>query len=126
VSRELTPENLDPGLLMWFLRRRVRVENLPPERVVVRFAFRDSRRRFWLVLDRPEVDLCYSDPGFGVDLEVNADLEAMTRVYLAHTPLASAMRDGLLQIGGPFRLRRAFPSWIGVTPFAEHAPRRAA
>ena len=32
--------DLDPGLLMWDIHRRVNLEALPPERVVVRFDFR--------------------------------------------------------------------------------------
>ena len=33
-------DDLDPGLLMWDIHRRVNLEALPPERVVVRFDFR--------------------------------------------------------------------------------------
>jgi hypothetical protein len=50
---------------MWFLRRRVQVDRLPPDRVTVQFEFPDAdKRRFWLVLHRPEVDLHAADPGF--------------------------------------------------------------
>jgi DNA-binding HxlR family transcriptional regulator len=125
VSRELRPENLDPGLLMWFLRRRVCTENLPEERVVVRFAFRGVKHRFWLVLERPEVDLCFTDPGFDVDLDVTADLETLTRVYLGHVPLAAALRAHAVEVVGPSVYRRRFPSWIGITPFAQAARRVA-
>ena len=65
AAEQLRPDNLDAGLLMWFLRRRVQVDRLPAERVTVQFEFRDAgKHRFWLVLDRPEVDLCLADPGF--------------------------------------------------------------
>src|ERR687887_1928441 len=37
---ELQPDNLDSKLLMWFVRRRIRVDRLPPERVTVRLEFR--------------------------------------------------------------------------------------
>jgi len=125
VSRELPPENLDPGLLMWFLRRRIRVENLPDERVVVRFAFHGAKARFWLVLERPDVDLCYRDPGFDVDLSVTADLETLTRVYLGHLSLPAALRSGAVEVTGRSVYRREFASWIGVSPFAESASRVA-
>jgi hypothetical protein len=119
VSRDLKPDNLDPGLLMWFLRRRIRIENLPRERVVLRFEFRDRRRRrFWLVLDRPDVDLCYVDPGFAVDVQVSADVRALTEVYLAHVSLDAALRAGTVTISGPQEYRKAFRSWLDVTPFA--------
>jgi hypothetical protein len=64
ASEQLRPDNLDAGLLMWFLRRRIRVYRLPDQRVTVQFDFRDADKRcFWLVLHRPEVDLCLADPG---------------------------------------------------------------
>jgi hypothetical protein len=54
AAEQVRPDNLDAGLLMWFLRRRVRVDRLPAERVTVQFEFRDAdKRRFWLVLHRP-------------------------------------------------------------------------
>jgi DNA-binding HxlR family transcriptional regulator len=91
AASELQPDNLDAGLLMWFLRRPVRVENLPELRVVTRFDFHaqgarsfwlEGEQSFWLILDRPVVDLCLSDPGHEVDLTVNADVAELTRVYL--------------------------------------------
>src|SRR5215831_13084556 len=57
-------DNLDTSLLMWNVRRRIDVERLPEGRVVLRFDFTGmparcrSQRTFWLVLERPEVDLC--------------------------------------------------------------------
>ena len=53
--------DLDPGLLMWGLRRRADLAALPDHRVVVRFEFSGvpaSRTKFrimWLVLERSGV-----------------------------------------------------------------------
>ena len=44
VRRAVTPEEADPALLMWDMRRSINVERLPDERVVVRFNFRGARR----------------------------------------------------------------------------------
>ena len=33
AAEQLRPDNLDAGLLMWFLRRRVQVDRLPAEQV---------------------------------------------------------------------------------------------
>jgi DNA-binding HxlR family transcriptional regulator len=93
TAQELRPENLDAGLLMWFLRRRVQTERLPDGKVVARFDFRgqgkhsawlEDEQSFWLVLEKPEVELCLSDPGFEVGLIVRAEVSALTRVYLGH------------------------------------------
>jgi DNA-binding HxlR family transcriptional regulator len=127
VSRDLTPDNLDPALLMWVIERRIRVENLPPQRVVVHFKFRRlPAHAYWLVLERPQVDLCFTDPGFGVDLFVDAEVKALTQMYLAHLTVAAALRRGELALTGPPEYRRAFASWIGVTPYARDSLRSVA
>src|SRR5258706_3123832 len=69
-------KNLDPGFLMWNMRRRIALDSLPPHRIVVRFKFDGVAatyrrpRMFWMLLERPQVDLCIEDPGFEVDLFV--------------------------------------------------------
>jgi DNA-binding HxlR family transcriptional regulator len=127
AASELQPDNLDAGLLMWFLRRRVKVENLPEPRVVTRFDFHaqgarsfwlEGQQSFWLILERPVVDLCLSDPGFEVDLTVNADVSELTRVYLGHISLIQAVREGSVELVGGGELRSGFHDWIGVSPFA--------
>jgi DNA-binding HxlR family transcriptional regulator len=119
ISRDLRPDNLDPALLMWVIERRIRVENLPQQRVVVHFRFRRLlAHAYWLVLERPQVDLCFTDPGFGVDLFVDAEVKALTQVYLGHLTVAAAVRNGDVMLKGAPAYRRAFASWIGVSPYA--------
>jgi DNA-binding HxlR family transcriptional regulator len=133
AAQELRPENQDAGLLMWFLRRRINVEALPDERVVARFDFHaegarafwmQEQQSFWLVFERPEVELCVSDPGFDVDLGVQAELEALTKVYLGHIPLGEALRTGSVQLSGPRELRSGFRRWLGISAFAQPVPAR--
>jgi DNA-binding HxlR family transcriptional regulator len=128
AATELRPDNLDAGLLMWFLRRRVRVENLPERRVAIRFDFHaqgarsswlEEQQSFWLILERPVADLCLSDPGFEVDLTVNADVAQLTHVYLGHITLTQAIRQGSVEVVGRRELRSGFRHWIGVSPFAQ-------
>lgn len=119
AAERLRPDNLDAGLLMWFLRRRVQVDRLPAARVTVQFDFRDAdQRHFWLVLHRPDVDLCLADPGFDADLCVTTDVRTFTHVYLGHLSLANALGDGSVALAGRSDLRRAFAGWIGLSPFA--------
>jgi hypothetical protein len=116
---------------LWFLRRRVRVDCLPDEKVVVRFQFRghgrgsawlEEQQAFWLVLDKPEVELCLTDPGFEVGLAVDADLTAMIRVYLGHLSLSEPLRTGAVELSGRRDLRGGFRAWLGVSPFAPAPP----
>ena len=121
---QLRREDLDPGLLMWDIHRRLNVERLPERRVVVRFDFRGMPRAsrcpttWWLVLQRPEVDLCLKDPGFEEDLVVDADAAALTRVWMGDVRLADAMRQDLIRLDGLPVFRRAFPTWLALSSFA--------
>ena len=118
-------DNLDAGLLMWAIRRRIALDRLPAGRVVVQFGFRGipptkrGYRRFWLLLERTHIDLCVEDPGFEVDLYVDADLSAMTKIYLGDVSFASASRVGDVRLSGPRELARAFPSWLLLSHFAK-------
>jgi DNA-binding HxlR family transcriptional regulator len=118
------PHHLDAGLLMWNMRRRVAVDRLPPHRVVVQFDFTGvpagyrGPRTFWLLLERPEPDLCVTDPGFEVDLCVSADLATMAKVWLGDLTLESALRTSALRVTGSRTLAHAFPSWLLLSPFA--------
>jgi hypothetical protein len=109
---------------MWNIRRRIAVERLPARRVVVRFDYKGipsghrSPGTYWLELNPPEVDLCVSDPGFEVDLYVEADLAAMSKVWLGDLSLASVLRSGEVRITGPRTLVRAFQSWLPLSAYA--------
>jgi DNA-binding HxlR family transcriptional regulator len=125
---QFAPDNLEVSLLMWAMRNRVAVERLPERRVVARFEFRGvpprwrNQRVYWLVLDRAEIDVCFTDPGFEVDLIVSADITAMGRVWTGHLTFAQAIRAGGMRIEGPRTLVAAFPSWFLLSPFAAVAP----
>jgi DNA-binding HxlR family transcriptional regulator len=118
------PQNLDAGLLMWNMRRRIDSAKLPARRAVVHLRFEGvpvtyrGARRFWLLLDRTGADLCLSDPGFEVDLDVVADLAAMARLWLGDTTFAAALGSKQIRVTGPAPLARQFPSWFLLSPFA--------
>jgi DNA-binding HxlR family transcriptional regulator len=119
ASKDLADKDLDPDFLMWSVRRMVRLDALPNERVVLLFRFRrHPDRAYWLVLQRPEVDLCLFDPGYEVSLEIDAAVEALARVCLGHLPLLQAMRDGGIEVHGAPHHRNALAGWLGVSRFA--------
>jgi len=115
----LSPEDLELGSLMWFISREIQVDRLPSRRVVVQFEFPKERKRlYWLVLNRPNVDLCLTDLGFETDLFVTADTEVLASVYLGRIDLREAIQQGLIVVEGNGDLARVFPEWIGITPAA--------
>src|SRR5262245_26682074 len=125
ARRQLSADDLDPGLLMWDIHRRVNTDRLPDRRVVVQFDFRAvpktvrSAARFWLILERRDVAVCLKDPGFGIDLLVSADVVALTKAWMGDVRLADAMRSGLVRVEGPSALVRAFPGWLALSAFAD-------
>lgn len=122
VRREVIPEDADPALLMWDMRRNINLDRLPDRRVVVRFAFRGAskgKRSWWLILDRPEPDLCLTDPGFGVDLTVRTNAVTMAEVWVGDLELAGAIRSRRIVLEGPSHLRRAFPGWLRLSPLTK-------
>jgi hypothetical protein len=117
-------DRLDAKLLMWDMRRRIAVERLPGKRVVARFDFRGvpaghkAPKTYWLVMERPEVDLCILEPGFEVDVYVDADLAALSRVWLGEIPIRQAMREGGINLNGERQAVRDFPSWLLLSTLA--------
>jgi DNA-binding HxlR family transcriptional regulator len=120
LRRGVDEQDLDDKLLMWSLRRSLR---LPPEigrRVVLRFDFhglprgaRVARRSWWLLAQRPdEVEICVKDPGYETDVVVVADLRAFTEVVLGRKALPSALREGCVRLQGHPALVRALPQWL--------------
>jgi DNA-binding HxlR family transcriptional regulator len=124
AATQFAPDNLDVGLLMFNIRRRVDVSRLPKPRVVVQFEFRGvpprcrGMRTCWLVLQRKDVDVCIKDPGFPVDLVVHADMATLARVWAGHLTFAQGTRSGGLRIEGPRALVQAFPDWLLLSHYA--------
>src|SRR5918996_6665462 len=118
------PEELDPDLLIVWMARHVDREQLPADRTVVQFDFRNPTKRYWMVLEPSDVSVCLRHPGFDVDLEVGVDTATLYRVYLGRANLRGAMRARKLTLSGPRVLQRAFGRWFAWSAFAP-ASRRA-
>ncbi len=114
--------NLDSDLLMWDIRRNVLASSPPREpRYVAEFRLSGvpiSRRRYWLVFERGTLDLCYRNPGFEVDVFVEASLRALTEVWLGHVPVERAIRDGRLRLDGSRADIAGFRKWFRLSMFA--------
>jgi DNA-binding HxlR family transcriptional regulator len=122
VRAHLEKNELDAGLLMWDVRRRVRVDRLPMTRTVIKFEFSGTtsgKRLWWLVAERGEVELCLLDPGFEVDLHVRTHLRTLTQVWLGDRICEHAVRAGDIGLDGPAKLMRLFPSLFAYSPVTE-------
>ncbi len=124
ARQEVAPEQLDPALLMWDIRRRLNLDAMPPGRVVIKFSFHGLVRghgTWWLVVEDGEVDLCLTDPGHPVSVAAAADLRIMIKVWMGDMPIREALRSAGITLTGPRRLVRAFPSWLRLNLLASVA-----
>lgn len=114
--------NLDAGLLMWDVRRRLLVDRLPPCRTVLKFEFSGTtsgKRLWWLVAEHGGVELCLLDPGFEVDLHVRTHLRTFTEIWLGDRRCEDAVRCGDVVLQGSPRLVRSFPRLFDYSPLTQ-------
>jgi DNA-binding HxlR family transcriptional regulator len=113
-------DELNPTLLLWWMRDRVYTERLPQERVVVEFDFREeSFGNYWLVMKPQDVSVCLSHPGFEPDMLVSADLGAFYKVWLGYISYSQAVYEGQIEIKALPMLARSFPTWFAWSPAAD-------
>ena len=125
VDSECTLSNLDAQLLMWNMRRKLDLRELPRRRTVVQFIYPElpkDRRSYWLIASPGTgADLCVIDPGFDVDLHVSADLKSMTAVWMGYARLQDELDQGRIELIGDAGLVRTLPLWLKPSGFADEA-----
>ena len=123
VNHKIGHEDTDPALLVWDMHRRVNIELLPEERVVVQLDFHGAAKgTYWLVLEQPEPSVCMWDPGFEVDLFVDADTIAIHRAWMGMTSFAECVDSGLIELDGLAAYVKAFPGWFKLSVFSDVKP----
>ena len=115
-------DNPNPDYLMWQMRRTIDTSILPERRVVIRFHFdglSEDQSSYWLIA-KPgmPLDLCMSDPGFEVDLFVEAHLKALTSAWMGYSSLQSEISQDRIFLSGDPLLMRAIDQWLGKCPHA--------
>jgi len=110
---------LDPIVLLWWMRRRVCMERIPRRRIVIQFDFRGGRQQsYWLLIEPPDVSVCLKDPGFDIDVLVTADILTFYRVWLGRAALEDALRKNQVRLDGSPADIRPFPRWFNGSPMA--------
>lgn len=128
VRSRLTPDELDPGVVMWAMHRHFNKARLPPGGVVLYVEITDAKRldRWWFIAGANEVDLCWDDPGRDVDISLYADLRTLTQLYIGDLSLFRARELGRIEIDGARELVRNMPAWFPRSKFADDNPFPAA
>ncbi len=117
-SEQIAPADLDDALLMWGMRRRVNLEAVPAQKIVIQFDFQGltkggkTHRSWWLVIEEGEVDVCQKDPGFEVNVLILADLSAFTHVWMGYTDLNLALQQGTICFEGDRPWVQQVPTWL--------------
>jgi DNA-binding HxlR family transcriptional regulator len=114
------PNELDPVVLLWWMRRRVRIETIGKRRVVIQFDFGGGpRQSYWLLIDCADVSVCLKNPGFDVDVIVSADIVAFYRVWLGRVSFSEALHRRQVRLDGTPADVRAFSGWFAWSPMAD-------
>ena len=112
---EVTTAHTDPGFALWaWAQVQLDRPRLPDERVVVGFTFPEERpgnRRYWLLVEHGDAEVCYSDPGDEPAVEVVAESRAFVDWHRGELSLADAVAAGGIEIHGLGPLVRALPTW---------------
>ncbi len=120
VESSLSLKNLDPSILMWDMRRNLNPNPLPKCRTVIQFVYQDlpsTKRDWWLVIEPDgEVDLCWADPGFDIDLYVSTDLRTMTAIWMGVTDVSAEQEK--FEFSGSREIASTIQTWLGLSPFA--------
>jgi DNA-binding HxlR family transcriptional regulator len=128
IEASLSLKNLDPSLLMLDMRRRIATASFPDRRCTVEFLYPElgaGRKRWWLVVDSGDVDLCIIDPGYEVDLYVRSSLRTMTAVWMGFSALKSEIEGGNIMLTGDETLANSMHTWLGLSMFANERGRIA-
>ncbi len=124
VRSRLTPDELDPGVVMWAMHRHFALESVPLGGFVLYIEIADvtQLKCWWFVVRDGEVDLCWDDPGHDVDISLYADLLTLTQLYIGDLSLLRARALGKVEIHGPKDLVRDMPAWFPRSKFADDNP----
>ena len=112
---EPRPDELDPTVLIWWIRGGIDPSPFGDRRIVLHVQVPDARRRrFWFVVQPDDVSLCFSDPGYDSDVVLESPLSVLYQVWDGVIELLAAVRDGLITLSG--RRHRRVRATSGVTP----------
>jgi DNA-binding HxlR family transcriptional regulator len=119
VFGEPEDEDCDGLSIIWRLHQHAIPPNLPPKRTVLHLVLTGAgAAEGWLILDPAAVTVCKDDPGYDVDLAVEADTVQLQRWLIGLAPFRELVASGHARLLGPSRLARAFPTWFDTSQFA--------
>jgi DNA-binding HxlR family transcriptional regulator len=106
---EIAPENLDPFVALWSMCNALRRDRLPD-------------RRYWLIIELGDTEICKTYPELDEDLYITAEAEAFVKWHAGQLSWAQATHEGRIRLDGSPSLVKAFPTWNARSMFAHIRP----
>lgn len=120
---EIEPRHLDPAYILWATVKLVDLEGLPAGTTTVRVRLADQpAKAYWMLLRRPQAELCTRSLGLVEDLVCDTDSGTLVDLHLRRISYPQAVRAGRLRFQGPPALQRGFVHWFKTSPFADYLP----
>jgi DNA-binding HxlR family transcriptional regulator len=100
------PDDLDSKLLIWGIRQHIGRKDIAAQEFVLRFDFRGipkggrNPRHWWLLIRQEEIEVCLKDPGQNLDVLIEADLAAFTKVWTGYCRVDEPLAQGLITFRG--------------------------
>lgn len=122
AQANIEPDDLDPALLIWGLRQHIDRARLPERAFIIQFEFsglphaKRKQRYWWLLLRKPEVEVCLKNPGYAVDVVVAADMHAFVTVWLGYRGLRDA--GAAIRLDGRPKDKALAKALLGLAPCA--------
>jgi DNA-binding HxlR family transcriptional regulator len=129
VRSRMTRDELDVEFLMLHVQRNFDVSAFPKNHAVVAFVFTDlhgATRRWWLLLDDGQIELCAQPPGRAEDVTLMCGLRTLAEVFTGDTTLKAALGARRLETKGPAKLLRNVHRWLRPSSLAVVPPASSA
>lgn len=102
---EMEPRHYDASTVLWSFCKHVAPEEIPEGRLVFRFDVKGDKR-YWLLLQPPRPEVCFTPPGYDEDLVLTTTAEWLTKWHVGRLSLGDALHQGLMEVQAPLHLER--------------------
>jgi hypothetical protein len=121
LETEPSLENIDASFLMWDIRRNMNIHPVLPDPFIVYFFLTDvaeNKSEHWLIFENNEIDLCYINRGFSVDVKIEVSARKLTRIWMGWDDFDLAIKDKLLRLSGNKEYTDIAALWLGSSSIA--------
>ena len=122
IDAEVALQNNSVSTLMWKLRQKIDVEELPNRRSNIRFHFSGESQphdTYWMLAQPGALpELCTADPGQDIDLYIETTSVALGGILMGRTTMARETKKGSFFLSGSAGLARTIGRWMPLSPYA--------